>query len=283
MKNTIMYYYDLNDVILSKINGINYVRSKNKIYIFSEIYNINEIYEIYNLLSNKKNYYKIIKNRMGDIVTPYNNKNYILMEKETKKISNIPPIIVKNTDYLLDRSNWYELWRNKNDYYEYQMNHIRGKYKIIDESIDYYIGIAENAISYISYNIKKINNVKMICHKRINADEYFNPLNCVIDYQERDIGEYLKYIFWSNEYKKINLNDFFAKKINHNIINYNLLYARILYPTEYFDKYDQIVNSLAEAEKLNSIIKRQKEYELYINNIYEIISKYSVIPKIDWL
>ena len=53
----------------------------------------------------------------------------------------------------------------------------------------------ENAISYFNNNVT-FNSKKYICHKRVSVNmslyDFLNPLNFVVDYKERDIGEYLK-------------------------------------------------------------------------------------------
>ena len=47
-----------------------------------------------------------------------------------------------------------------------------------------------------------------------------------------------------------------------------LLIARILYPSFYFDKYDDIVNNKENESSILKITSRINEYEKYLNDIF---------------
>ena len=87
----------------------------------------------------------------------------------------------------------------------------------------------------------------------------------MFDYKARDIGEYLKYLFFSKEYKNIDIKKF-IKKLNFSKFSYRLLFGRMLYPSYYFDKYEKIINN-----NLNE------------NDIISIINEKTIIPKVDWI
>lgn len=286
MKNTIKYYYNFDKINLIRHNDSTYIKYKQKIYIFCRVNNKEETVEIYNLTKNIPEFYQFIVNKDNSIFTPYQNSLYVLLTTSVKKNTAFKSnkLVLPYKNYLLDRTNWYELWSRKNDYFEYQQHHVYGKFRIIDESINYYIGLAENAISYISYNMRKehISEQKTICHKRIEKDGYFNPLNCVVDYKERDLGEYLKYIFFNKQYLSLNLEKIIIS-FNSTKTGYILLFGRLLYPSFYFDLYERVINNRDDENKLIEIIKRNKEYEEYLKSIYNIISKYVDIKKVDWL
>ena len=105
----------------------------------------------------------------------------------------------------------------------------------------------------------------------------------VIDSKERDISEYLKYLFLE---KKQNI-----EKTRKVIIIANLkdeesllrLYARMLYPSYFFDMYERIINQYDKEEKIIDIVKRIDEYECYLREIYNEINKIYGIKKIDWI
>lgn len=286
MKNVIMYYYNLNNIKVYKSKNKKYIKCQNNIYLFEPVINKTEILEIYNLLKIPNKFYKIILNKNHDIFTPYNGSLYVLLKTNNIK-GNISDIIIEeiqinSVQKLLDRTNWSFLWSKKIDYYEYQIKHIKGKYSIIDESFQYFIGLAENALSYFEYNCKSINKPVTICHRRILKDEFYNPLNIVIDYKERDIGEYLKYIFWNSKDKYQNADKIIDAILKSNK-NIELIYSRLLYPSFYFDVYDEIVNSRENIEKIQMIVSRIDEYEEYLNYIYKKIKIKKEIPEIIWL
>lgn len=289
MKNAIMFYYDFLEPSIYRWQQKIYIRNKKEKYLFQPIYSEKEIMEIYNLVRNNTKYYEFVLNKFNNLITIYNGNKYVLLKINKEDRNYQEELFTKEyipiSKYNINRDDWYFLWTKKNDYFEYQINHIYGKYPLIDESIDYFLGMAETAISYLKYNhIKAENNTKdlTICHKRIIPEDFYNPVNLVIDTKERDIGEYLKYIFYNKEY-----ND---QKILHIINSYSFskdgyyrLYARLLYPSYYFDTYEGIINENIKEEKLRPIIERIDEYEIFLNKIYNIISKKMEIKKIDWL
>ena len=62
-----------------------------------------------------------------------------------------------------------------------------------------------------------------------------------------------------------------------------MLFARLLYPTYYFDLYESIMNKDTDEEELVKVIKRVDEFELFLKKTYLEISKYAKIEKIDFL
>ena len=284
-----MYYYNLDNIHLTKLSDKNFIKYKTDIYIFQPIYNEKEVMEAYYITKDYPQFYSIIVNKDNGIFTRYQNQNYVLLKKNITPISMEQELFHKmyviKGKYLLDRTDWYFLWTQKIDYFEYQLNHIQGKYPIIDESIDYFIGMAETAISYINYNVRKEQlhgKEPVICHKRINKADFFNPLNIVIDYKERDISEYLKYIFYTETYKQTDLFHI-IKLANCDSIGYYLLYGRLFFPSYYFDVYERIINNRGSEEELKPIILRINEYEQYVKNIYQIINHFQEIKKIEWI
>ena len=148
MKNAILYYYNFNDIHLNKVKNKNYVidTTTNKIYLFVSIENTEECRETIELTNNLKNFNNVVINVKNEYFTPYNGKIYILEEvsKTSNEHINIDEYLTRQTKLEkitnLDRSNWNALWAKKIDYYEYQLSHINNQYKLIEETIDYYIG-----------------------------------------------------------------------------------------------------------------------------------------------
>lgn len=287
MKNALNYYYNLNVETIHQKNKNYYFKTKNSQFLLLEYSNddINEIYTLNIYLIKNYHFNKIILNKDNKVLTLINEKNYILLElvnsnkaitlNDIISINNIPII---NIDKLR-RDNWYVLWSNKIDYFEYQISQIGKKFPIIRESINYYIGLAENAISLI----KKIdNNVYLsLSHKRINNYfDLYNPLNLIIDIRVRDICEYFKYCFFNNIdiYEELNL-----------FLNYNKLsdsericfLARMLFPTYYFDLYEKIITNEIKEEEIKKIISKVDKYEQLLKHIYHNFKNNNLY--IEWL
>ena len=68
-----------------------------------------------------------------------------------------------------------------------------------------------------------------------------------------------------------------------NVYEYQMFFARLLYPTYYFDLYESIMNKDTDEEELVKVIKRVDEFELFLKKAYLEISKYAKIEKIDFL
>lgn len=288
MKNTIMYYYGFENISIIRQKRRKYIKHNNDIYIICRVYNEKEVLELYEITRENPFFYKFIPNKDGSIFTMYQDFIFVLLkinDKSSMITQNKNQISLdENKKYYLDRSDWYELWTRKNDYYEYQYQHIKGKYKVIDESINYYIGLAENAISYIAnipINLKE-QEKKGLYPKRLLESEYHNPLNYVIDYKERGLSETLKYLFLNKKYLSQNIEKIILS-YNCTETGYKLLYGRMLYPSMYFDIYDKVINDFENEKELVNVIKRLKEYEEYLKEIYRIISKHTKIKNIDWL
>ena len=201
--------------------------------------------------------------------------------------SNIVFLYENSIDRII-KTNWCELWSKKIDYIEYQVINTDNNKILINESIWYYIGMAENAISYIndtlSANTK--NHNLYISHRRITPVFFNNPLNLLVDYRSRDIAEYLKYVFIEKKYDYIDIE---KKLYSLNLDEFlcRLIYGRMFYITFYFDSFDISINNVNNINNndnlMRDILNRVDEYEDYINNIYLILNKIKKIPKIDWI
>ena len=287
MITKLINYYNLENLYITKIRNKNYVKSNDRIYILYEIdknKNKQEIIEAYKITKNYPEFEKIIFNRKNMMFTNIDNKEYILIEKKYYKKQIVKRIIVNDEIKYLDRSNWIRLWEKKIDYIEKTYYHIKGENIIIDESIYYFIGMAEVAISYIKNNSSKYNrkNEKIICSKTYDEMEIYNPLNIIVDYPEREISEYLKKIFWKNEYTE----ELAVKYLEKNIINCNLssIYARMLFPNFYFDAYLKCITNNNETEEIVKIINRLNEYENYTKLIFNTLKHASQkLDEVKWL
>ena len=63
----------------------------------------------------------------------------------------------------------------------------------------------------------------------------------------------------------------------------NMLYARLLYPTYYFDIYEKVIEDLKEESELLDIINKVDEYELFLKEAYFELSRMYKIEQINWI
>ena len=294
MNNAILFFYNINIQEIKKITNnyyFTYLNNNYGIYLYNrdpkeqeELFNLNSELLMQGLVG-----YEIIPTKDKQIIFIHENKPYILM-----KLPNIKNKIITYEDIInfklsidtkkykiIDKSNWSTNWSNKIDFINYQFSQVQNKYPVIENSIDYFIGIWENAISYANNN--PIIKEKTLAHKRIttktNLLEFLNPLNFIIDYQERDVGEYIKSYIMTKNYS----NDIIYQKIRNlpknSII---LIITRILFPSYYFDIYEDIILKNRKEEELKDIINKRNNITELLNYIFDKYSNYN-IPYIEWI
>jgi len=303
LKNILFYYYHLTVEEIRKFNKYYYFRIQNQLYILlpfnRPIEDAKALYELSLVLMKQRSpFSNIILNKEGSALTYINQIPYMLIKNNwqsnrelllTDLSNNIIVDVRQKTLATLIRSNWIELWKKKIDYFEYQITHFEQKYPLLRASLDYYIGLGENAISYIQQIMSQKKNeqdLMVISHRRINKGDhlfdFYNPLNIVIDHRVRDIAEYLKSAFFEDQYSLVDIEEFLDNQ-SLSPYGYHLFFARMLFPTFYFDYYEQIVNGQIKEEKILEIINRIEEYEEFLYDISQIIKKKIPLLEVEWL
>lgn len=295
MNNAILFFYNINIQEIKKIANNYYFTYLNNNYgIYSYVRDIAEAESIYytnlDMLNKGLIGYEIILTKNNEVLFMYENTYYILMKlpKIKNRIITYEDVISfyfpveKNKFQNLDKSNWGYNWSGKIDFIEYQFSQVKNKFPILENSIDYFIGIWENGISYFNDNVAGPSE-KFVCHKRVDTKmdllEFLNPLNFVIDYKERDIGEYLKFFVINDNYSVNQLNKFFQGFSRNSIM---LLISRILFPSYYFDLYEDIVLNERKEEEIKNIIEKRNNINILLKYIFENFSNYN-ISYIDWI
>lgn len=303
MKNTINYYYNISVDDFIKTDKDYYFHLNNEEYhliVFNRPYE--DVEPVYKLNVEMKKIgclvHEIIINKDKQIVTIINDTPYVLLKlckyKNERVFLNDISYMQNMTfnikfDKSLLRNDWVKLWGDKIDYYEYQISQLGKKYPILCDSLSYFIGLGENAISYIINNSRDDNSsAPIVSHKRIRINEgsfeFYNPLNFVIDSRVRDIAEYIKNCFINDKL------DFYEIKSYFNVSNftsdeYKFLFSRLLFPTFYFDMYDEIINNSFNEERIIKVIEKTYEYEDVLFNIYKFVvyEKRVQLEPIEWI
>lgn len=303
MKNTINFYYNIFlDEFVKKDNCYYFYYGVDEYYFVPLNRPTDDIFGIYKLnLEMKKRkclVHELILNKDKSIITVVSGISYVLIRlckyKNDKVFLNDINYIQNMTvniecDKSLIRNDWIKLWSEKIDYYEYQISQVGKKYPLLCDSLSYFIGMGENAISYLVNNLdSKINVNLVVSHKRIYQERgslnFYNPLNFVVDSRVRDVAEFIKETFYNKTLKLCDLKAYFnIANLNKN--EYILLFGRLLFPTYYFDIYDDIINNDKSEELVINIIDRTDEYESMLNTIYKFIlyEKKVQLEPIEWL
>ena len=301
MKNNIIYYYN--------IEVSNFVKNGNyySFYFNDDRYEFNiytrdfkEENDILKLnrfmVENNILVHEIIPNKNGNVVSIVDNVPYVLYKvyiNKDKKITLDELTFMSQYDVVgvdsLKRNEWDTLWGTRIDYLEYQINQMGKKYPILVDSFSYFVGMAENAISYVKNTIietkKEELDKDVISHSKVydSINSIYDPLNIIIDYKSRDVSEYIKASFFLNNKKIFEELDVYFSKNYYSFYGIRLLFGRVVYPSFYFDLYDNVIlGNVKESEVLN-ITSRTVEYEAYLIEIYYYLRKFYNIPMIDWL
>lgn len=304
MKEIINYYYNFDclEIEENKNYTVFSYMGDNYYFVFfnRDKEELNDIISICNELKLKGfKVHSIIINRFNSYITKVGDNNYLLLRLNNKsnELVNFMDVIynqnllkLNKTNSKLYRNNWGELWSKKIDYFEYQIKELGKDKLVVLDSFSYYIGLAENAISYVNKINRVIgisdNDLITLSHRRIFSPNialnYYNPLSFIFDLEVRDITEYLKCGFFNEEDSLLDLKTYLkSKKLTS--YSYHMLYARLLYPSYYFDIYESIMNNNLNENELLKIINKVNEYELFLKEAYVEISKYTNLERIDWI
>ncbi len=303
MKESIEQNYNITlDYINDENNNYSF-KYKNEDYIFTffnrgkneldEIIKCNEELKKMNIKT-----LLFVPNKFNNIITTINETNYVLLHVPnnykqevdlTEIIGNNKKLVLKHNYTNLYRNNWANLWSEKLDYYEYQIRELGKDKDVILDTFGYYEAMAINAISLINNNNYVFDEQKdklTLSHRRIFFPNYklnfYNPLNYIFDLEIRDIAEYIKTDFFYGTEAYLDLKTF-LNSVRLSNYSYQMFYARLLYPSYYFDIYDKIMNKQKDQQEMLNIISKSQDYEMFLKKAYLEISKYAKIDKIPWL
>lgn len=173
----------------------------------------------------------------------------------------------------IKKLDWYNLWIKKSDYIINCYENIKGKNSIIDESINYYMVMLDMGICYLKEYSNYYDYVYIQHGIILDNNKYIKE-----DIKERDFAEYLKYLFYNN----YDIEKVYNLIKNGNDFNYNLVVARLLYPSYYLFYLEEFVINNNDYDKLLYIINRTNEYEVYVKSVVSemnnFLSKKIVLP-----
>lgn len=300
MKNALIYYYNLDPEEFYQQGEDYFLRhqgvSYRLCYYQRSLEEIASLWELNQIsLELGYPYQRIILNRDHQVLTSIKEKYYVLLQLSPvhnlsyltyHHIKQENPVLSIDKMQSLLRNDWKKLWSTKVDYFEYQMSHLGRKYPLLLASLPYFIGLAENAISYLEEaNREKRERPKLvISHKRVGCHttflDYYNPLELVIDEKARDVSEYLKSLFWEERVLDVNS---YIDSLSFSKYEFQLLYARLLFPCFYFDCYERVVFGKEDEKTIRSITDRMEEYEYFLFQVYKSIAKRVSIAPVAWL
>lgn len=303
MEQIIKYYYNIN-VNNIQSDGMQYFFIYNNKMFYFVVFerNLEDLKYLLNISIDLKKEgikcHKIISNKFNELISIYKEKKYILISVESNykvEIDIFDMLKINNKMNLLKnkengyKNDWKSLWENKVDYYEKQIRGMNNADAFLN-TFSYYIGLTECAIEYINKVnkiYKKTEKDKVaICRRRIFAPNYclnfFNPLSFVMDLEVRDYVEYFKsQLFYGDDIYNQFLGFLKTKKFED--YSYNMMFARLLFPSYYFDLLDNFLAGNYNEKALILIINKVHDYEKFLSFAYSEINKYSHLIAFAWL
>lgn len=275
MKNILKKNYDITiDDYKNYKEGIIFFISDSYYYfskcIFDEEYLDNLSFFCKNIKINQLNIHDFVYNKYGKILT----EGYVLL-KINVFIENINENDLKKF-YLVDCNEYKDkyvamnkVWEDKIDYLEKQLSEFSYN-KLINNSFDYFVGIAEMLIIFYRKNINVDNINLCLSHNALNSlstIDFYNPLYLSFDYWMKDLATYIRL---SSDFKLLyevieKINDYGNKVY---------LFIRLVFPFEYFEEVSKILLEVKEDDELLKIINEIEKYEDYVMELQKIFGIY---------
>ncbi len=291
MKNVLYNYYDILVDEINKSDNNYFFYFNNELFLFYLVLNdISLVENIYKyIVENNIESFNIILNKEGNLFSDVDKKKYVLL-----RVKGILKYEVKFDEFKYypvnsNGVNWGTLWSERLDYYEVQIRELGIKYQTVLNSFGMFSGLAENAILYFNMTMEKFGDLESnvgIVHNRVKYPcyliDYYNPVNFIIDYSVRDIGEYIKSYIISDDFDFNNVITL-INRMYLNDLMFNLLYARLLYPTFYFDVFDKII---LEDGKDSDIVFTLDKIDIYLDTLKRLYDRFNnehQMFRIEWL
>lgn len=287
MRNILWYYYQIRCDEIGEKNGDYEIICANGIYCFKELkIPIDVLKQVLEVL-----YYNqvlsdlVVINKDGNIDVEYNKKRYVLLKRVellTTNYVDLTSIVVKR-----DKNNIGDIWANKIDYYMVQLKELGMNKEILTNSFNYYVGMAENAISMANrINENNIEFIYAIQHSRMKSSftskEYYDPTLMVVDLRIRDLSEYIKHKFIVSSIS-VDECERAIEKYDFTEYELNMLYARLFYPTYYFDLFEDMIIDEEDEKKIINVLRKRDKYETFLSELYKRLRIKTNIFEIEWI
>ena len=254
-------YYEYDNGIIFTLNGCNY-------FYLSTIYDQAYLEMLANIileLKNKIRLHEFVLNKDGNILSD----GYVLLRMhgfiDTIDLNDINKYTIEvNSSHYKYFINMVDFWYKKIDYLELQVTELSDN-KLINNSFDYYVGIAEMLLIYLKQYDNKYNlYLSHKVFKSLSNIDFYNPLNMTFDSKYRDLAYYIRLN------KDVELLEKVIKYTNKN--EYNYLFVRLVFPFEYFEALNNVLIDKKNEKELVSIINNIDNYEEWIQTIEDILN-----------
>ncbi len=277
-----VFLYDDSIDDLKKLYDINIQMTSENIDIMTIVPNIYGLYFVYD-----RQKYVVVKSFCKNEEIEKNIYKEVRIFDIISKWSKQANIIFKKKSYLqFSKNEWSVLWAKKIDEVEKSIDFSEKKKFVDFEFAMYFIGLAENAVSYMNDIVLSNNYNKLelsYTHKKIDFHDFFvsffNPLNISIDFRIRDVSHFFQHVI------TINHNDFVNLVVDIDLslfseIEIRLMVARILFPSSFLNFYLNTENVNFRCEVPNSAIKN---FECNFKYLIMNVENFKFFPSNYWM
>lgn len=269
--------------------------------------------------------YQFLKDKEGEIIIKWENNHYCVLAKklhEKRPVTRIGRKLAKfhyrgrTVPFEIRSINrmgmWKTFWEQRLDQMEKAWNDKLFQSpetefeRLFIESFPYYMGLAENAIQYLSDTELDDEPVAIdsgtICHHQFSAQTWGekgmmkNPFDWIFDHGARDLAEWTRACYFRNiKTYEPDVRLFFLEYTSIATLSsfsWRLLYARLLFPLHYFESVEEYHITSSEQqrhvqeEKLQKYLEQSREYEEFLRDFFSLTGvpvRSMKIPRIDWL
>lgn len=257
---------------------------------------------------------KPIPNREEKWFTPYYDNYYMVLKVEGFQRSDVKSegkllanFHHEGTGYeyqpkeISSYGQWKKLWIDKVTIFEAKIEEEAKKvpsdyYRLLMDTLPYFIGISENAIQYVRESETETrfstSDQGTICFHRYR-DQLLKPMlwpeDLVYDHPARDIAEYIRPLLYKpDQFEQVIdfLDDYQSEQIL-SIFSFRLIFSRLLFPTSFYDfVYSNFNQEDKDERELNQFIEKQVLYEKGLHLFYDQfgLNEESLnLPMIHWL
>jgi len=292
MKDFIYLNYNIYvEKIYSKDNKYFFFINDYKIYIKKikkeEISKIEKLVLLTNNLYSKIKVNTFLLNNNNKYFTKHNEDFIVLIKVNNSENDFCLNDLIKFWDINLriEKFNIIKEWMDEIDDIEKKLIEYNQEFPLIKKSINYYIGMAENALELLNNyknQIEKYNDSigHKISYRLFEDNNLYDPFIFIKTNKMYDISNYIKFKFLKNNINYNEIESFFINRDNYENV---FLFCNLLYPSVYFDLIKKIMLEKEKEVKLLSMIKLRKKYNKLLIFCKKIVKNDKNIKLINWI
>ena len=286
MKDFIYINYGLK---VNKIYNNYFFVGNDKVYIYRTLKNEKELEKLFNITNDMYTKRLLVDtfliNKNNKYYTKKDKENIVLLKENDRDSKVTLKYLMKYIDFKLDIDEFdiIEYWKSTIDDIEELLVEYNKEHLLLQDSVNYFIGMSENAITLMNQYEKRISNdiAHNINYYNYSNESFNNPFNFIRLNKLYDISLYIKYNFYIDniDYDEI-----------YNILNsiddeYDeaFLFSCLLYRNFYFDVVLKIIKEDEDDEKLKLFINKIKKYEELLSFCRQNLKKCKWLALINWL